>query len=131
MKIPALFLLIALASCEEKPEAKIENDYTDRVINFAIEHPGDRTIEFPDLYSGTTNFLPSDKDENLILAEKLKMRGFKMTGFNRENSQLSGRRIVSMGFESPDCNCSVSKVYYSTANISEYIRTERIKCWKN
>lgn len=129
MKIPLylLFLLMILA-CSKKQEPDYGNNFYDKIISFAINNEEDKYIELPDLYEKTTDYIPEDKDENLKLAEKLKIRGFKVVDFKRQNFQFEGQQIITLTLKKGNCQCEVSKIYYSTSKISEYRRTERIKC---
>lgn len=123
-----IVLLFVLASCTKKQEANFDTNFNDKLITFVINNQEDRYIDLPDLYEKKTDYIPEDKDENLVLAEKLKIRGFKVIKTNRENYPLNGRHIVTLTLKKDDCQCEVKKIYQSTSNISEYVRSERIKC---
>lgn len=131
MKKLLILLLLSLVSCsEKKTNTYPDTDFADRIVNFAIDSYNSQYIELPELYTETARFIPEEKDENLILAEKLQLRGFKMTGISTANAPLQGRRIVTVTMENQNCRCEVGKIYYSTGNVSEYLRAERIKCQK-
>jgi hypothetical protein len=119
---------VILVSCSKKQEPNYDTNFNDKIISFAINNQEDRYIELPGLYEKKTDYIPDDKDENLVLAEKLKIRGFKVINSKRENHPLGGQQIVTLTLKKEDCQCEVSKIYYSTSNISEYVRSERIKC---
>jgi hypothetical protein len=123
--LPFLFCSV---SCKTDKEPDFDNDFIDRAISLATKHPEGKYIELPDLYDTPVNYIPENNDENFLITEKLKIRGFKTTGITRNDYQLLGRRVITMTLLKDDCQCEVSKVYYMTSNISEYIRSERIKC---
>jgi hypothetical protein len=129
IKILLLFpFLFTLGACKSDKEPDFNNDFTDRPITIAIKNPEGKYIELPDLYNTPVNYIPENNDENFLIAEKLKIRGFKQTAISRNDFQLLGRRVITMTLLKDDCQCEVSKVYYATSNVSEYIRSERIKC---
>lgn len=128
MKYTAIITIFLLFSCAEKSETYPSNDFGDKVVNFSIQNSNDTYVELPELYDRTKSFIPEDADENVILVEKLIVRGFKVIHTNRTNQQLSGRRIFTQTLLKENCQCEVAKIYYTTANISEYIVSERIKC---
>jgi len=121
-----LLLLFTVFSCEEKKQQS--GEFTDKVLDFVLENRDDRAIELADLYDKFVRQIPEDKDEKLILTEKLQSRGFKVIDQNIKNFPLGGKRIVTQTLSNSDCECEVSKIYQSTSNISEYIVTERILC---
>ena len=123
--LSALVLIILFLSCEEKQKSF---EFSDKLLDFVLENRDGRYIELPDLYDGKIREIPLDNEERLILAEKLKTRGFKVTDSRRGNYPLSGFQIVTLILINPVCECEVSKIYYSTTNISEYKVSERIKC---
>lgn len=82
----------------------------------------------PDLYDSLANKIPEDKDEKLILVEKLKMKGFKITNWGRGNIPPLGPRIVNVELMSGRCICEVTKTYYSTTVDTLYQMTEGVKC---
>lgn len=127
---PIGLLLLVVSCSEKKTNPYPDADFADRIVNFAIESYQSQYIELPELYPETVRFIPDEKYENLILAEKLKLRGFKMTQVSTVNAPLLGRRTVTMVLENEKCRCEVGKIYYSTGNIAEYLRAERIKCQK-
>lgn len=44
-----------------------------------LEKPNGNQIEFPEIYDSLAKEIPNDREEKLILVEKLKWRGFKIT----------------------------------------------------
>lgn len=124
-KSSVLLALIVLLSCENK---KTE-DFTDRAISLMLENPKGESIELPDLYPERIRIIPSEKEEKLILAEKLQARGFEVKNIQRGASPLAGVRFVTLKLSKQNCICEVTKTYHSTEFVSEYKATERIKCY--
>lgn len=122
------FLVIAFffLSCNKSKELKL--DFIDKTIDLVIENSNGESIEFPDLYTNLTNKIDDDKDEKLKLVEKLKLKGFKVVNWGRGNNPPIGPRIVSVTLRKEECECEVTKIYYSTISESEYKMTEKIKC---
>lgn len=117
-----------MASCTEKPKPGYSRDFAESIVDFAVDRATNRYIELPDLYEKPVRFIPLDNDENIILAEKLKAKGFVVTGSDKENFPLSGRQLVKVTLNKADCECEVAKIYQATPTVSQYIRSERIKC---
>ncbi|RZJ31417.1 MAG: hypothetical protein EOO48_02145 [Flavobacterium sp.] len=120
--------LLLLISCTNKVETPTDYDLTDKVITLATTARTGQAVELPELYDQTVQNIPQDKDQNLIIAGKLQSRGFKQVAAARRDQQLSGRRMFVATMVKGDCQCEVSKVYYSTSNISQYFVAERIAC---
>jgi hypothetical protein len=125
--IPLLFLCLVF-SCGQKQQVEKPTDFSDKVIEFVIENKSDQAIEIDGLYDSTIDDIPEDKDEKLLLAEKLKTKGFKVKTSGRGNYPPIGERIVTLTLQKGDCECEVSKIYYHTIFESTYIRKERIHC---
>ncbi|MFT3793195.1 hypothetical protein [Flavobacterium sp.] len=123
-------LLLAVCCTEKKTSPYPDADFADRVVNFAIESYSSQYIELPELYPEPARLVPEEKDDHSILADKLQLRGFQFKNVSTANFPLQGRRIRTMVLENESCRCEVGKIYYSTGNIAEYLRTERIKCAK-
>jgi hypothetical protein len=121
-------ILLLLSGCAKEVKVNDDIDFTDRVITFAVDHPEDTFVEMPGLYETHATHIPQAADEQFILAEKLEARGFKVVDTGSVNNQLSGRRMATLTLVKDNCECEVDKVYYSTLNVSQYVRTERIKC---
>lgn len=119
-----LFASLLLFSCNEK---QVSPDFDERIIDLAIETRNGRYIELPDLY-GTAYGLPEEKDESLILVEKLKARGYKVTETKRDVSGLSNKRFVTVSLTDGKCPCEVTKTYASTSYVGQYLVSEKIKC---
>lgn len=117
-----------ILSCSNPQEAKTNKEFTDKLLDFIIENKDDQSVEIDGLYPTTIDYIPSDKDEKLVLAEKLKARGFKVTDAGRGNYPPIGVRIVSFTLKKDQCACEVSKIYYLTTFESTYIMKERISC---
>jgi hypothetical protein len=125
------FLLLFQFCKQHKAEPVIiENDFTDKIVNLIIKEQDYQFLEFPQLYFNTVTFIPPIDQEYSILVKRLEERGFKAVSLNQINQQLSGRRIMSVILTKEQCECEVQKIYYSTANISEYIVSERMRCIK-
>jgi len=128
MKKSSLIVLFCIAislSCEsKKPE-----DFTDQIITLLLENPKGNTVELPDLYNEIVREIPNDQTEKLILAERLKMRGFTEKNRERGTLPLGGIRFVTIKLSKENCHCEVTKTYHSTAFVSEFVASERIKCY--
>lgn len=116
---------IGILSCETKKDA----DFTDQVISLVIANPTGNTVELPDLYNEVVRSIPDDASEQLILADRLKLRGFAEKSRNRGTLPLGGIRFVTVKLSKENCQCEVTKTYHSTAFVSEYVASERIKCY--
>lgn len=119
---------LLLFSCAEKTQPNSDADIIDKVITTVMTTKTGETVELPDLYDRTVGNIPQDNDQHVILADRLELRGFKKTASGRRDQQLSGRRMFVVTMQKDDCQCEVSKVFYSTANVSEYFVSERIAC---
>lgn len=126
-----LILSALLIGCSPNPKPGYDRDFAESVITFSIETGRDELIELPGLYDTPAQNIPDVKDDQLILAEKLITRGFRKTETTQANFPLLGRRIITVTLLKDSCRCEVSKIYYNGSNVSEYLRTERIKCKNN
>jgi len=129
-RIVILFILISINSFSQKKKQHSEKDFTDKIIEFAIENQEDKFIELPDLYDKTTTEIPTDENEKILLGEKLKTKGFKQIDLGRGNYPPLGPKIIEAIYKKADCECTVAKIYYYTINETEYMITEKIKCKK-
>jgi hypothetical protein len=102
--------------------------FVDRILDATIQTSTGELIELPNLYDTLAKSLPEDKDEELILVQKLKRRGFDVTHWGRGNYPPLGPRIVMVELKKDKCNCSVIKKYYSTISDSLYQMIEGISC---
>lgn len=118
------FALLLLFSCNDK---QVSPDFDERIIDLAIETRNGRYIELPDLY-GTVIGLPEEKNENLILVEKLKARGYKVIETKRDLSGLSNKRFVTVSLTDGKCPCEVTKTYAPASFVGQYLVSEKIKC---
>jgi hypothetical protein len=107
-----------------------KNDLIENIIEILIEKGQDTFVEFPELYENLSKGIPDDKDEKLILVEKLKNKGFKVIDWGRGNYPPLGPRIITVSLKNNNCDCYVIKIYYLTVIENEYIMTEKIKCKK-
>jgi hypothetical protein len=98
------------------------------VLDLAIETRSGRYLELPDLYDGVVIGPPEEKDESLILAEKLKVRGFKVINTKHDVSGLSGKRSVTVTLFDGTCHCEVTKTYSPSAYINQFAVSEKITC---
>ncbi|WP_264510566.1 hypothetical protein [Flavobacterium sp. N1719] len=127
MKIILLSIIFLLTiSCSK--EIKNRSDFEDNVINLILEKPNGKQIEFPEIYDSLAKRIPDQKDEKLLLVEKLKLRGFKIINSGRGNYPPLGPRIVIVTMKKDNCECEVSKIYYSTISENEFKMTESISC---
>ena len=128
MKKTVYFILLCfLFSCSPK-EPKSDKEFTDKMIDFILESAADQSVEIDGLYDTTIDHIPEDAAEKLVLAEKLKAKGFKVIDAGRGNYPPIGARIVTLTLKKEQCQCEVSKIYYLTTFESTYIRKERISC---
>ena len=126
--IPGALVGVAMIvlSCEGARQKSV----VDRVIDASIEVQSGELVEFPVLYDTLTHYIPEDKDEKLILVEKLKARGFEQVDYGRGNFPPLGPRVVIVEMKKGDCNCSVRKVYYATVAEETWQMSEAISCEK-
>jgi hypothetical protein len=96
-------------------------------VQLAIVHKNSKPIEIRDLYDSLTSVIPRDGDEQLKLVEILKMKGFIVTDWGRGNFSFGPRSVV-VTLKKGQCNCTVTKFYYTVMNDSAFIRTESISC---
>ena len=123
-------LLFSIISYSQTKKTNSEQDFNDKIVDFAIDNCEDKFIELPDLYEKTTGKIADDENEKLILVDKLKNRGFKVINWGRGNNPPLGPRIIALTLKNGNCDCEVIKIYYSTADESQYQMTEKIKCIK-
>jgi len=123
-----IFMLLVMSSCAKKAETTTDIDFTDKVISLAVSERSNLLIEMPELYNRPVTAIPDDKDQSLIMAEKLKLRGFKLVDTQHRSLQLNGMRYYIETLTKDDCQCSVLKTFYSTGNISQYRVSESISC---
>src|SRR5687767_5490331 len=60
-------------------QANPNDSFIDQILDLTIETASGESIELPQLYDSLAKNLPEDKDEELILVQKLKRRGFEVT----------------------------------------------------
>ena len=104
---------------------EVNRNYID---SLTIDVCSTKDMEFIDLYP-VLDSIASDKYENLVLVDSLKMKGFEVTNWGRGN-WMEGPRIVSFTMSNQHCECKVDKLYYSTDQDGKYKVTERINCKK-
>jgi hypothetical protein len=124
MKYLLFGFILVLFSCQQK---QVSTDFDERVIDLITETRNGRSIELPDLY-GKVFAIPDSTSENLILATKLKARGFKLTETTRAVQGITGVHTVTQFLTKDGCNCEVTKTYGRTAFVSQYDVSEKIKC---
>ena len=127
--LPVL-ILFSIISYSQTKKTNSQKDFNDKIIDFAVDNCDNKFIELPDLYEKTTDEIATDESENLIIAEKLKNRGFEVINWGRGNNPPLGPRIIATTLKKDICECDVIKIYYLTANESQYQMTEKIKCKK-
>ena len=134
MKYISFFILLILISCvnREKKEKieKLFDAFYEKTLDDIIEKSNGQSIEFRDLYQELADKIPDDKDEKLILVQKLKTRGFEVTNYERGNYPPLGPRIIIVNMKKKNCECEVSKKYYSTNSDSLYRMSETVNCKK-
>lgn len=128
MKRAVIYILAitTLASCSK--EKASGHDFIDKVIDLTIDTSTGEYVQLPDLYDFLANTIPEDQNEKIILVERLKMKGFKITSWGRGNIPPLGPRIVTVELMNEHCSCEVTKTYYATTVDTLYQMTEGIKC---
>jgi hypothetical protein len=123
----AIIMLVTLfISCS--PKEKISSgDFYDQILDVVINTSNGKSIEVSP-YEKATRYIPGDRETEVILADKLKTRGFKETNRQRQDFPLLEKLMLTVTMKKADCECEVSKIYYETAFVGEYSLTERIKC---
>lgn len=124
--IPIVLMAFLFVACSEK--SNVSNTSTDAILDVLLKAKDSQSVEFPGLYDHLFYSLPDDASEKLILAEKLKARGFKVAGWGRGNLPPLGPRIVLVTLAKADCECEVGKKYYSTMVDTVYQAVEAISC---
>jgi hypothetical protein len=126
-----VLLMFSIISYSQTEKTNSKKDFSDKIIDFAIDNCDDKFIELPDLYDKTAEKIANDENEKLILVEKLKNKGFEVINWGRGNNPPLGPRIIAATLKKSNCECDVIKIYYSTVDESQYQMTEKIKCRKN
>lgn len=119
-------ILIFLVSCKQEKITRIKN-FEENIVDFVIEQKNNREIELKDLYDSLTRKIPDERNEKSIIVQILKRKGFKITNWGRGNF-ANGPRVIIYNLENKNCECEVSKYYYSTTDSITYLRTETISC---
>lgn len=120
-------LVLAIVSCGNDKEMDI--DFTDQVIDLAIESSRGKTIQFPELYDTLTSVIAKDDFEKAILVNKLKKRGFEVVKWGMGNHPPLSPRIINYELRRNDCKCEVTKIYQITIEDSRYQMVESLRCW--
>jgi len=119
---------LAITACKKEIPPQYGQDFTDKVIDLVIAAENGQRVSFPDLYPMKATRIPTAEDDRLILADRLALRGFKVTVKHIEDAPLSGRHTLVVEMVRDNCSCEVSKMYASTENVSQYLQTETIAC---
>lgn len=122
-----LIVVLAIVSCGKDKEMHI--DFTDQVIDLAIESSKGKTIQFPELYDTLASVIAKDDFEKVILVDKLKKRGFEVNKWGRGNHPPLSKRILNYELRRNDCKCEVTKLYQITMEDSRYQMIESLRCW--
>jgi len=134
MKPNITFLLISFITTflacklDENKSTSANKDFIQNIIDFAIEHKDNKTIELPFLYDSLVSHIPEDSSEKLLLAEALKKKGFKVIAGGHGNYPPRGPRVISLILRKNNCVCEINKIYYSTVSDTLFEVAERIKC---
>ncbi|PLW94685.1 MAG: hypothetical protein C0592_02120 [Marinilabiliales bacterium] len=107
--------------------AQSNNAALEKQIDFIIEENACLKVEFPEIYDSLAYSIPDDSTESLVIVQILKEKGFVITNWGRGNHPR-GPRIISITMVKEDCECVVSKLYYSTNTEGMYEMTEWVKC---
>ncbi|HEY0654914.1 MAG TPA: hypothetical protein VGD65_17370 [Chryseosolibacter sp.] len=129
--IPALAAMLLLVGCQQSHPT--DKDFIDKLLDLAIQttsekYSPDEYVQLTNLYDSLAHAIPEDKDEKIILVERLKQRGFNMIEYGRGNFPPLGPRIVIVDLRKGDCSCSVSKIYYATVHDNTWQMAEGIHC---
>ncbi len=124
-------ILFSLASCSNGSHAN--EDFIDKLLDLttatsSTEYSGKEYVQLTNLYDSLAHTIPDDKDEKLILVERLKKRGFKVTNWGRGNFPPLGPRIVIIELTKDNCMCEVTKTYYATTSDTLWQMAEGINC---
>ena len=122
----SLVVIVMLPSCSK--ENKSDKDFIDKVIDLSIETSSGEYVQLSDLYDRFADKIPADNDEKVILVDKLKTRGFKVTNWGRGNFPPLAPRIINIELMNGRCICDVTKTYYATTVDTLYQMTEGVKC---
>jgi hypothetical protein len=126
----AILFLISI-SCSQRQSS--DKDFIDKLLDLATatsseEYRGEEYVQLTNLYDKLAHDIPEDKDEKLILVERLKQRGFEVTHRGRGNFPPLGPRIVIVELKKENCVCEVNKIYYATVADTLYQQAEGINC---
>jgi hypothetical protein len=130
-KVLLILLFFASASCSQRNSS--DRDFVDKLLDLATEtsseeYLGEEYVQLTNLYDTLAHDIPDDKDEQLILVERLKQRGFEVTNRGRGNFPPLGPRIIIVELERQGCLCEVSKIYFLTVHENTYQMAEGINC---
>lgn len=120
-------VVFAFVSCGNDKE--MHPDFTDQVLDLAIESSRGKTIQFPDLYDTLTSVIAKEDVEKVVLVDKLKNRGFEVIKWGRGNNSPLSPRIINYEMRRKDCKCEVTKMYQITLEDSRYQMIESLRCW--
>jgi hypothetical protein len=126
--IPLAFILAISCQKEVKESLAGSKDFYGIIIDMAIEQKSNIPIELPEIYDSLATKLPNDGDETIILAQKLKQRGFKVIDWGRGNYPPKGPRIINLILQKENCVCEVRKMYHYSIIDTLYEMSESIKC---
>lgn len=127
----AIILLLISVSCSQRQSS--DKDFIDKLLDLETatsseEYLPEEYVQLTSLYDKLAHELPADKDEKLVLVERLKQRGFEVTNWGRGNFPPLGPRIVIIELTKGNCVCEVHKIYYATIADTLYQQAEGINC---
>ena len=127
------FILVCLGLAACSTNKKTDADFVASLLYLTTrttskEYSPVEYVQFTQLYDSLAHSLPDDKDEKLILVERLKKMGFEVTDWGRGNFPPLGPRIVIVELTKGSCICEVSKIYYATVQEGAYQMAEGINC---
>jgi hypothetical protein len=133
-RLICIIIFLVLASCSSGNNT--DSDFIDKLLDLTTstssqEYLGEEYVQLTNLYDTLTHNIPEDNVEKLILAERLKLRGFEITNWGRGNFPPLGPRIVIVELKKENCVCEVTKIYYATVDDNAYQMAEGINCKKN
>ena len=132
MKKVLTILFFISFSCSQ--QRRSDKDFIEKLIDLTTEtsseeYLGEEYVLLTNLYDTLAHSIPDDKDEKLILVERLKKRGFKVTEWGRGNFPPLGARIINIELTKGNCVCTVCKIYYYAAQVDTiYQMAEGINC---
>jgi hypothetical protein len=126
--IPFICTICIFLACTKPIDTSNAHDFVEGIVAYAITNKENNIIELPNLYDSLSVGIP--EKSTLVLAERLRKKGFVEIGSGSGNYPPRGPQIVTKIFLKDSCVCQVSKIYYSTVEENVFEMAERISCMK-